>query len=86
MKSGSTLCYDFDVQATVEESVTKSPCANSSDEKNLAVADGSAMIASRSIPVKERLTLRQTQGPQGPVGHPQQQTGTAALVSFPSRQ
>ena len=61
-------CCDSDIKANVQKSVTWSPCANSSYENNLAVADGSAAIASGPIRVEERLTLRQPQGPQGPEG------------------
>ena len=71
------LCHDADIKADVE-SVTKSPCAKTSDEKNLAVADGSAKVASASIRVEERLTLRQ---PQGPAKLSSQQSDTAALAS-----
>ena len=75
-------CFIADVRADVE-SVTKSPCVSFSDEKNLAVAGGSAYTASGSIRVTERLALRQPQGPQSRVvpAKLSQQSETAALAS-----
>ena len=72
-----------DIKAAAEESVTKSPCASSSDEITWSLQMAVRQITSGSIWVKERLTLRHLKGRKAPrtPAKLSQQSHTAALAS-----